>query len=126
MPDALTLPLALAGIGLAAVLGWDTPEARAVAAAAGFLMFALIGWAYRRVRGIDGLGLGDAKLLAASGAWVGFAGLPSVVLWACGLAGLWLLVMYVKGASLSRHTGLPFGPVLAAGTWLVWLYGPLT
>ena len=125
LPDALTLPLVLAGILCAAALGWDTPEARAAAAAAGFLVFALIGWAYRRVRGIDGLGLGDAKLLAASGAWVGLAALPSVVLAACGLAGLWLLVMHVKGAALSRHSGLPFGPLLAAGTWLVWLYGPL-
>lgn len=126
LPDALTLPLVLAGILCAAVLGWDTPEARAAAAAAGFLVFALIGWAYRRVRGFDGLGLGDAKLLAASGAWTGLAGLPSVVLAACGLAGLSVLIMYLRGESVGRQTGVPFGPFLAAGTWLVWLYGPLT
>jgi prepilin signal peptidase PulO-like enzyme (type II secretory pathway) len=34
--------------------------------------------------------------------------------------------MMLAGIRLDRHSALPFGPFLAAATWLVWLCGPLT
>ena len=46
----------------------------------GFAAFFLIAWLYRQLREREGLGLGDAKLLAGAGAWLGWAALPSVVL----------------------------------------------
>ena len=52
----------------------------ALGALAGFASLAVIASVYRRVRGREGLGLGDAKLLAAAGAWLGWQALPSVVL----------------------------------------------
>ena len=78
---------------------------------------------YSRVRGRDGLGLGDAKLFAASGAWLGLEGLPAVLLVACGAAIVALLVMAWRSQALSATTRIPFGPFLAFGTWIVWLYG---
>ena len=68
---------------------------------------------------------GDARLLAAIGAWVGWAGLPSVVVWAS-LAGLsWVLARIVARRAPSLDTALPYGTYLAIGAWLTWLYGPL-
>ena len=78
---------------------------------------------YSRLRGRDGLGLGDAKLFAASGAWLGLEGLPAVLLVACGAAIVALLVDGLAIAGLSATTRIPFGPFLAFGTWIVWLYG---
>ena len=82
-------------------------------------------WAYRRLRGIEGLGGGDAKLLAAAGAWVGAAALPSVLLGAACAALIAVAGLAIAGTRLSRRSALPFGPFLALATWAVWLLGPL-
>ena len=125
LPDALTLPLVPAGLAVAwAVDPAQLPD-HALGAAAGFLTLAAVGLAYRRLRGREGIGLGDAKLFAAAGAWVSWGGLPSVLL----LAAAGALAGHLLGARLTgrRLEGreLPFGPYLAAALWLVWLYGPL-
>jgi leader peptidase (prepilin peptidase)/N-methyltransferase len=125
LPDALTLPLVLAGLGTSALLDPDYLIDHAVGAAVGFLLFRAIAWAYRRLRGRDGLGEGDAKLLAAAGAWVTWGGIAEVMLIAAA-TGLVIAVGYrIVGRRLDAQTAIPFGPCLAFGTWLVWLYGPL-
>ena len=70
-------------------------------------------------------GLGDVKLFAAAGAWVGWQGLPSVLLIgaATGLAAA-LLLARAKGPPGPREP-VPFGPYLALGLWITWLYGPV-
>lgn len=96
----------------------------------GFAVFAFIAKLYRRIRGRDGLGLGDAKLLGALGAWVGWQGLPTVVLYAAGAGLLWALARSLvrpgRFKPLDPKQRLPFGPFLCLAGWLVWLYGPLT
>lgn len=126
LPDRLTLPLLLAGLAATALLSPARLEAHLLGAATGFLSLAALRALYRRLRGREGLGLGDAKLLAAGGAWLGWEGLASVVLWACATAVLSLLPGHLAGRRLTRHTSLAFGPWLALGIWLVWLLGPLT
>ena len=67
LPDFLTLPLAAAGIGFAFIDGvW--PIDRMLGAVLGYAAFASVAFLYRRWRGRDGLGMGDAKLMAAAGA----------------------------------------------------------
>ena len=126
LPDALTLPLILGGLGATYFFTpWQLLDS-AIGAVAGFAIFALIRWLYRRLRGREGLGLGDAKLLAAAGAWVTWDGLPSVVLIGA-VAGLAIaLITNRRGERLALDQALPFGPALCLGTWLVWLYGPVT
>lgn len=125
LPDALTLPLAAAGVLLAWWAGWDTPQWRLLSAAAGYAFIWAAASAYRYWRGRDGIGMGDAKLMAAAGAWLGLAALPSVLLWACMLALFAVAVARRLGIETDAHTRLPFGPFIAFGFWLVWLYGPL-
>ncbi len=126
LPDSLTLPLVAAGLGFAFMLDRDALVAHFVGAAAGFAVFAVIGYTYQAISGRAGLGLGDAKLLAALGAWVSWTGLPTVVLYA-GAAGLiYVLMRAWAGQPLTAHDRVPFGPFLALGGWLVWLYGPVT
>ncbi|MBV9784143.1 MAG: prepilin peptidase [Acidisphaera sp.] len=122
LPDVLTLPLVLLGLGATAILQPADLVDHAAGAVAGYLAFRAIGAAYRRLRGREGLGQGDAKLLAAAGAWVGVASLPMVALVAAltglTLAGLWRL----GGRAMTATTRLPFGPCLAFALWIVWLY----
>ncbi len=124
LPDALTLPLAAGGLAISALSGtgfwWS-----AGSALLGFALLYAVALAYRSIRGRDGLGLGDAKLLAAAGAWLGAESLGTVLLYACGAALLAVLVAIGTGGALDRESRLPFGPFLAYAAWLVWLYGPL-
>ena len=80
LPDVLTLPLTAAGLAAAYVLDSENLVSHLLGAAIGFGAAELIGWTYRQLRHREGLGHGDAKLLAAAGAWVGWEGLPTVVL----------------------------------------------
>ncbi|HEX3429913.1 MAG TPA: A24 family peptidase [Rhizomicrobium sp.] len=125
LPDVLTLPLMLAGLVASFVFPLGLWRDHAIGAAAGFAALALVAWLYHRLRKREGLGLGDAKLSAAIGAWIGWQGLPTVVLWGSMLGLLFAIVRSLSGKRLELSDRLPFGAFLAAGGWLVWLYGPL-
>ena len=122
LPDVLTLPLVLAGLAVTYWLDPETLTAHAAAAALAYLLFRGVAWVYRRLRGRDGLGEGDAKLMAAAGAWVGVTALSGVLL---GGALLTLAVASVdalrRGEGLRATTRLPFGPGLCVALWVVWL-----
>ncbi len=117
LPDALTLPLVLAGL---AATVWLEPEAvtdHAVAAALGYGAVTALAAVYRRLRHREGIGTGDAKLLAALGAWTGLEALPWVVMGAA-LAGLLLAAaMAARGLTIGAKTALPFGTCLALAGW---------
>lgn len=121
LPDALTLPLLLAGLAEAA---WRVPAAiysRALGAMLAYLALWLLATAYRRLRGREGLGMGDAKLLAAGTAWLGPRALPELLILAPLLALFWVLVLRLRGTQLSGTHKLPFGPFLAVAIWVEWL-----
>lgn len=119
LPDALTLPLIVGGIAQAAWLAPQMLGDRALGATFGWGVLTLIGQCYRRLRGVDGLGGGDARLLAAGGAWLGWQALPDVVL----LASL-VAILVALALRLRAHARLPFGPFLAASIWLLFLMRP--
>ncbi len=119
LPDMVTLPLVLAGLGVTA---WQNPGAltdHAAAAAAGFTAFWLLNAGYRALRGRDGLGTGDAKLLAAAGAWLGLAALPWLVFAA---AVLGIAAHAIPGATRAGRQ-MPFGPALAVAFFGMRLVG---
>jgi leader peptidase (prepilin peptidase)/N-methyltransferase len=122
LPDALTLPLVLAGLAAAVWLEPESLTAAALGAAVGYLGLRLVGSLYRMLRGGDGVGEGDAKLLAASGAWLGAALLPDVILLAASTALAAALCLRLAGIRLSARSALPFGPFLAFATWVFWLF----
>ena len=123
--DALTLPLIIAGLAAAFLFDPDQLTDRALGAALGYLSLTAIATLYRALRGREGLGGGDAKLLAASGAWLGAAALPQVILLAALSALAAAGCMRLTGVRLGIHSAMPFGPFLALATWVLWLLGPL-
>ena len=126
LPDLFTLPMLAAGLAIAFLLPAAPVADHLAGTAGGYGFLALIGWGYRKWRNMDGIGLGDAKLFAAAGAWLGWSPLPSVLLIACGAALAWVAVAaIVRGRSVLRAR-LAFGAPLCLAIWIVWLHGPLT
>lgn len=123
LPDILTGQVLVLGLVVAGTDGRLVESL--IGAALGFAVFALIATMYRRWRGHDGLGLGDAKLLGAAGAWVGWTGLPSIVLIASLAALVVALPMAMRVAGRTTQHEVAFGPYLAGATWITVLYGPL-
>ena len=121
LPDRLTLPLIPLGL-VAAWAGYGPPlEERAIGAVLGWTTLAVIAWSYRRLRGREGMGGGDPKLMAALGAWLGALQLPYLLLGA-GLLGLIsVLLMRMRGDPVTATTRLPLGTLLALTAWPVWL-----
>jgi prepilin signal peptidase PulO-like enzyme (type II secretory pathway) len=91
-------------------------------AAIGYGLLWAVETAYRRLRGHDGLGRGDAKLLGALGMWVGALGLAPVLLIAS-LSGLVaaLVLAWKDGRGVSGQSAVAFGPWIALGGFAVWL-----
>lgn len=116
LPDRLTLPLIGMGLCLSAWREGGWPIQAAIGALVGYGVFWTIGTLYYRLRGVEGLGQGDAKLLAASGAWLGPFALPWVVL----LAAIGALLASLVSAR-RRMAPLAFGPWLAGAFWALWI-----
>jgi leader peptidase (prepilin peptidase) / N-methyltransferase len=121
LPDVLTLPLILAGLGATTLLDPAATTDHAAAATGGYLAFRTIEILYRRLRGCDGLGQGDAKLMAAAGAWLGLTALPTVAFMAA-LFGLAIAAgLRIAGHAMHRASAIPLGPALCAAIWAAWL-----
>jgi leader peptidase (prepilin peptidase) / N-methyltransferase len=118
LPDALTLPF----IPLALLLPGVALEQRLWGAGLGFAGLWLVGFTYKRLRGRDGLGGGDPKLLAGLGALLGAWNLPFLI---TGAAGLGLALAgwdLARGRAVNTTTRLPFGALLAGvALVLLWL-----
>lgn len=125
LPDRLTLPLIGTGLAVAVAQGWSVALSNLAGAVVGFAVLWLVGWLYTVTRKRQGLGGGDPILFAGAGAWVGWTGLPSVMLWACAAALGPVFGLLMARRSIQATTKLPFGVFLAVGVWLTWLYGPL-
>ncbi|MQA20524.1 prepilin peptidase [Rugamonas rivuli] len=122
LPDDLTYPLIWAGLLLNVNHTYVSLQDSVIGAAAGYLALWSVYWAYKLVRGREGMGYGDFKLLAALGAWMGWAMLPAIVLMSSlvgSVVGIVLMIVNRKGLEYQ----IPFGPYLAAAGLIAFLYG---
>lgn len=117
LPDLLTFLLVALGLGALAFGGGPGLIWSLAGGVLGFLSFWGIQWGSKRFTGKDGMGRGDAKLFGAIGVWVGVIGLPLVALVASLTALVWIGLKRPK-----RGKKIPFGPFLALGGWVVFLY----
>ncbi|HOO77737.1 MAG TPA: prepilin peptidase [bacterium] len=129
IPDRITLPLGLVGLGFVLFLAWlgseplpDVILRSLLGAAAGGGVLWLLGTLGKALLRKEAMGMGDVKLMAAAGIWLGWEmALFSIFLGAvaAAVAGLVLIALGRRG----RQDRLPFGPFLSIGCWLGLLYG---
>ncbi len=123
LPDDLTLPLLWAGL-VANLQGLFVPLAEAVIGAiAGYLVLWTVYWLFKLIRGKEGMGYGDFKLLAALGAWLGWKMLPPIILLSS-VAGAVIGIVLIVFRGRDSQLTLPFGPYLAAGGAIALFAGP--
>lgn len=126
IPNVLSLPAIPLGL-LAAVSAFPEPallDHILAAAIAGLFLYGVRA-IYWKMRGVEGLGLGDVKLGIAAGAWVGLEALPLTCLLATGAA---LIAVMIRGRSgqTSMTTPVPLGSFIAPAIAIVWLVRLLT
>jgi leader peptidase (prepilin peptidase)/N-methyltransferase len=145
IPDEVSLPGIVAGLGMALLPGGITLADAFFGVVLGGGVLWVLAATYEWLTGVEGMGFGDVKLLAMIGAFVGWQGIPIVLLIAsvtgtcAGLLvifsrrgrrgfgrvrrrlGLRAVLPYLR--RLGRSTEIPFGPFLALGAVVV-LYTP--
>jgi leader peptidase (prepilin peptidase)/N-methyltransferase len=123
LPDDLTLPLVWAGLAVNAA-GLFVPLRDAVIGAmAGYLALWTIYWLFKLIRGKEGMGYGDFKLLAALGAWLGWQTLPMIVLLSS-VVGAFIGMSLVVLKGRDHNVPLAFGPYLAIAGGIALFFGP--
>ena len=89
-------------------------------------LFFAFRFAYRHLRGCEGMGLGDVKLAGVAGIWLDWPSLPiAVEIAGLGALGLILSRHVQAGRALDPLTKLPFGAFFAPAVWICWLLARL-
>jgi leader peptidase (prepilin peptidase) / N-methyltransferase len=125
IPDKLVLAGLVAGLVDAAVArpeqfasGFANAALRGVVLALLFLGCRML---YRRLRGREGIGLGDVKLAAVAGVWLNWMSIAVAVDVAALSALTAVLIQVVCGRRVSGAAAIPFGLFFAPAIWLAWL-----
>lgn len=121
LPDLVTLP------GIALGLVWSLwlppgPPSALVGAACGAGVLWFVRWAWKRATGTDGMGLGDVKMMAMLGAFLGWQQVW-LILFLASLTGAIVGVALAASKVRSLQSKLPFGTFLAAGAYIASLVG---
>lgn len=120
LPDAITLPLLWVGLAVNLSNGFVPLQEAVIGAMAGYGVLWCVSQAVRLWTAQDGIGLGDLKLYAAVGAWLGFHAMPQILALSC-------VIGLIHAAVVSLYQGdsdktIAFGPAIALAS-AVTLYG---
>lgn len=121
LPDPLTAAALAVALVLAGMPGGIGLRAALLGAVLGAGSFETLRRAYRALRGRDGLGLGDVKLMAGLGAFAGARDLPLMVLIAALSALAGAILARGRGSGPLAQRALPFGAALCGGAAALWL-----
>jgi leader peptidase (prepilin peptidase) / N-methyltransferase len=126
IPNWLNAFIALLGLARAFVMdGASGALTGAIAGVAIGAALVLLRQVYFAWRGVQGLGLGDVKFLAAAGIWTGLFDFPLLLLIATLVALALAGVLHLTGRAVTARTAIPFGPSLAFGLLATLVLQPL-
>ncbi|MFO8033256.1 MAG: A24 family peptidase [Desulfohalobiaceae bacterium] len=124
LPDFLTLTGAILAFACSWLLPHISWQSSLLGAVSGAGLFWLLQLTYQALKGVQGLGSGDIKLMLLLGALLGVQALPLTVFLAA-LSGLAVSLLYLRRSpGQGLQTAIPFGPFLSLGGMLYILLGP--
>ncbi len=121
LPDRLTFPLAGLGLLVNTFNTFTSPVSAIIGLVVGYLALWIVTKLFAILKGIDGMGMGDFKLLAVLGAWLGASQLPLIILLSTAIGSVVGIYLYFK----NNRQSLPFafGPYIAIAGIVALLYG---
>ena len=122
IPDQLSLPLLWIGLFISLWVVFIDPPSSIKGALLGYLSLWSVFHLFKLITGKEGMGYGDFKLLAAGGAWLGMKSVAIIIILSS-FAGAALGSIAIALSKNKQSKPIPFGPYLAAGTWLTMIYG---
>lgn len=121
LPNGLNVAVFLLGVVYNVMIGqdWRVPVASCAIAAIVLISISVV---YTKIRGRQGMGMGDIKLLAAGAVWISPYLLPIVLLFSSISAIIYAMLDRAgrDGSYLSYK--LPYGPFLAMAIWFAWIF----
>jgi leader peptidase (prepilin peptidase)/N-methyltransferase len=121
LPNVITIPGAIAGVLFSLWLPPGLVASLAGLALGAFVLLA-VRWLWQRLKGVEGMGLGDVKMLAMIGAFLGWRQVW-VVLFLSSLAGAIIGIALTASRRGSMKSRLPFGTFLALAAFGASLIG---
>jgi leader peptidase (prepilin peptidase)/N-methyltransferase len=119
IPNVVNLAILVSGLGASFFSTTVEPISAVAAVVVGAVMMGTLQLGFRIYRGYDGLGGGDVKFVAASGAWTGIDGL-AIALAIAALGGLfYAMARSIFGHKLERSDQIAFAPALGVGAFSV-------
>ena len=123
IPDVISLPMIAVVPGVVFLhpeLDWFSALAGVLAGGGSLYLVAWIYWVWKRKAG---LGMGDVKLLAFIGGWLGYQAIFPTILVGSVLGAMVGLVLLLRSSGFTLKSALPFGPFLAIGAWIQLIAG---
>ena len=113
LPDLITLPLIAVGLCFNSFSNLQLvgSQESILGALLGYLLLWLLNRLYRFIKKQDGIGMGDAKLLAVLGAWLGWHALPGI-LFIASVLGIIGGILWLRLNKKNHGSPFPFGPFL--------------
>jgi leader peptidase (prepilin peptidase)/N-methyltransferase len=118
IPNAITLPSAIAALVAGLALDLDFVPEQLIAGAAAFAFFFLAASLYPR-----GMGMGDVKLAGVLGLYLGRAVAPAIFIALIVGVVVGVVIIARVGQAAGRKTAVPFGPFLALGGIVAFFVG---
>ncbi len=118
IPNAITLPSAIAALVAGLALDLDFVPEMLIAGAAAFAFFFAAAYLYPR-----GMGMGDVKLAGVLGLYLGRAVAPAIFIALITGVIVGIVIIARVGQAAGRKTAVPFGPFLALGGIIAFFFG---
>lgn len=122
LPDRLTFLLGTMGLATGILGLGPTLNDRLIGGAVGYGALTTISIFYSKLRGRQGLGAGDPKLLGAIGLWLGWQTLPFVLLGASILGLNQMLYQLARKRPITPDTKVPLGALMAIAAFPIWVF----
>ena len=122
LPDIVTKPLIILGIVQGYMGIFTDLQSSVLGAVLGYGLLWGVNYCFRLVRGMDGMGYGDFKLLSAICAWTGIKMLPLIVL-TSSIIGIFVALVIIRLTKADIQSPTPFGPSLVLTGFIALIYG---
>lgn len=121
LPNVITLPGIVAGLVFSVFVPPGLTDCL-IGAALGAAILGLIRWGWKRATGVEGMGLGDVKMIAMIGAFLGWRQVW-VVLFLSSVVGAVIGIVLTMAGGKTMQSRLPFGTFLALAALIASLVG---